>query len=72
MAERLHIVVTHAKGKPTVAYIGDGGADADKAYDGAKGVDLVEHFRFPEAQRHRSGDKPTRETVINSGKAGGK
>ena len=61
---RLHFVVARKGDKVTLAYAGESGAAADAAFEGAKGVDEVEHYRLPQPDRVRSGDKPTRETQI--------
>lgn len=64
MAARIHIIVSHAADKPSVLYIGDDGAKADKAYDTAKGVDTVEHYRYPMPARRRGGDTAARQCVV--------
>lgn len=63
---RLHFIVTRKADKVTLAYAGESGALADAAYDGAKNVDSVEHYRFPQPQRVRTAEGASRETVIRT------
>lgn len=61
---RFHIIVTHTDDKPAVLYIGPDGGKADAAYESAKGVDSVEHYRYPLPSKRRGGDVAARQTVI--------
>lgn len=64
---RLHIVLTQTADKACVLYCGPEGAQADKAYDAAKDVDTVEHYRFPTPSRRRDGNKASRPTIVRIG-----
>lgn len=61
---RIHIIVTHTDDKPAVLYIGADGTQADAAYETAKGVDTVEHYRYPQASKRRGGDNAARQCVV--------
>ena len=61
---RIHIIVAHADDNPSVLYIGADGAKADAAYESAKGVDSVEHYRYPMPSKRRGGDNAARQCVI--------
>ena len=59
-----HLIVTTDSGKLSVLYIGESGAEADKAYDGAKNGGAVSHFQLHTPIRKRDGDKASAPTVI--------
>ena len=61
---RIHIIVSHSDDKPSVLYIGADGSKADAAYDLAKGVDAVEHYRYPLPSKRRGGDIAARQCVV--------
>lgn len=64
MAERIQIIVGHKGSVPKVLYCGTSGAEADAAYNEAKGFDLVESYRYPIADKRRDGAGKSREPVI--------
>lgn len=61
---RIHIIVSHTDDKPVVLYIGADGTQADAAYETSKGVDTVEHYRYPLPSKRRGGDNAARQCVV--------